>query len=315
MKETDGENNGAEFELQPLPRLSRNNGRSQAEREAISGISIINGAPQKTRHLRPDQIAELRKKSKAGIPKDDNKPAITAPTSQDTLFTDDAIEPHPSIVRQFEPSEGETKAHRARISKEREAAMTPAQKAARIRSKNSPLADFNHFKWGLKPLRRNAGPSSTRKYGRVQIPPPFKKWDEEAHARVCAVMVAKREELMAQDRLKDPQRKRQHELEQMTPWQRFVWRMSCKPCWEMSEGCFFENPDNRWDGSKHGHGDGLCVYLGWRECCCMIGAQHCAEDACCEGAGCVKCCGWTHGFWQICDSWTWGCFGDDSEER
>ncbi|KAF2027499.1 hypothetical protein EK21DRAFT_91419 [Setomelanomma holmii] len=93
------------------------------------------------------------------------------------------------------------------------------------------------------------------------------------------------------------------EIESFTPWQRFVWRMQLKPCWEAQEGCCYKGHPSTEDGTGHGHADGCCEMCGWRDCYCNFGSQHCGADGCCEGYGCVRCCGWTCGFWNLCDGW------------
>jgi hypothetical protein len=325
----DDEHDDDEYELKPLPRAQRHQPTSleaNAPKPKAKDITH-NSAKSEAKHT-----SKLRTDSGVNVLNERKKPTITAPTRQDRLdarssrfnrfkknvpatqSTADGITPADTTVRQFEPSSTEQEAHRARIAQKAQG-LTPEQQAARHkRNQNSSVAIF----WNYKYVRANPGDPTNQQYRRIMVEPPYRKQDKEALARVCSTLSHDREEAKARDALKDPARLRQREVEHKTPWQRFVWRMSCNPCWETSEGCFFENPGSRIRGSRHGHGDGMCVYFGCRECCCNIGCKHCAEDACCEGGGCVRCCGWTHGFWQICDDWTWGCFGTqpgDNAER
>jgi hypothetical protein len=120
------------------------------------------------------------------------------------------------------------------------------------------------------------------------------------------------------ERKKAPQREYKQKLADSNIWQKFAYRMQCKPCWESSEGCCFMSADRGEDGTGHGHGDGCCVHYGCRDPCCKMGAQHCTGGACCEGCGCVRCCGWDHGCWSLCDNWfggwTWLCCGPSEKK-
>ncbi|KAF1916821.1 hypothetical protein BDU57DRAFT_245502 [Ampelomyces quisqualis] len=146
---------------------------------------------------------------------------------------------------------------------------------------------------------------------------PTPTLDQDALQSAFTAMSTHAETSQAADAAKETCRQRQREIERMTPHQLCTWRMQCKPCWEAPEGCCFASPDGAGDGTGHGHGDGLCGLLGWRQCCCDDSlARICGQDACCEGAGCMRCCGWTHGFWRLCGGWRWVCLwaeGDSSE--
>lgn len=104
-------------------------------------------------------------------------------------------------------------------------------------------------------------------------------------------------------------RRRMQEIEQMNRWQRFVWNMQCKPCWEEPGACFFKSPERGEDGTGHGHGDGICVMGGCYDCCCAMGLKHCGGGGCCEGCGCARCFGREQVCWNWCDGWFggWSC--------
>jgi hypothetical protein len=101
-------------------------------------------------------------------------------------------------------------------------------------------------------------------------------------------------------------RELQEERNKLNPWQRFAWYMQCKPCWDSTQGCCHVSERATADGTGHGHGDGCCAFSGCRDFCCKAGLSHFGDEGCCEGCGCVRCCGLTHGVWNLCDGWFGG---------
>jgi hypothetical protein len=78
-----------------------------------------------------------------------------------------------------------------------------------------------------------------------------------------------------------------------------VYEMECKPCWEEPEACCYIVDPADHDGTKYPRGMSMCGFCGCQKWCCDNGLSLiCGADTCCEGAGCVRCFGWTHGFWQ-----------------
>jgi hypothetical protein len=105
---------------------------------------------------------------------------------------------------------------------------------------------------------------------------------------------------------KTAQREYQRHLSNLTAWQKFAYICQGKPCYESPEGCCFRSAERGEDGTGHGHGDGCCTHFGCREYCCWMGGKYCDGGACCEGCGCVRCFGWEHGLWNLCDWWFGG---------
>jgi hypothetical protein len=102
------------------------------------------------------------------------------------------------------------------------------------------------------------------------------------------------------------QRELQREHEKMNPWQKFAYHMQCKPCWMSTGGCCYVTERTTEDVTGYGHGDGCCAFWRCRDPCCKAGCSHFGDEGCCEGCGCVRCCGLTHGVWNLCDGWFGG---------
>jgi hypothetical protein len=192
-------------------------------------------------------------------------------------------------------------------------------------SKKAPMTEFERFchdaqskaGWDNKPRRnpkrrprRTSSPSSWHPPANYTALEPERFPVEDMNAAYAAMAA---HNSRADYREKAPQRDHQQKLAEANCWQKFAYRMQCKPCWEQSEGCCFMSVDRGEDGTGVGHADGCCVHYGCRDPCCKMGAQHCAGGACCEGCGCVRCFGWEHGIWNLCDNWfggwTWLCCG------
>lgn len=76
-----------------------------------------------------------------------------------------------------------------------------------------------------------------------------------------------------------------------------------KPLWEAEGACCHKTEDEGVRATKYGHADGCCEVLGLRGCFCALGGRFCGGEGCCEGCGCVRCCGWEHGGYDVLDLW------------
>jgi hypothetical protein len=243
--------------------------------------------------------------------------ALTTPTKpDDTIDPMDTIQPVQSI-EPIEPSKS--------IKSVRSTKPTPNQlgkKPRRPTDVESFLAQVSAAGPSNYMSRRNPKFKHRRPSQSTTLPPanyvPLQpeRFPVEDMAAGYAAMAAYN--ILTNERAKAPRREYQQKLHDSNCWQKFAYRMQCKPCWESSEGCCFMSAERGEDGTGHGHGDGCCVHYGCRDPCCKMGAQHCTGGACCEGCGCVRCCGWEHGVWSLCDNWfagwTWLCCGPSEKK-
>lgn len=77
-------------------------------------------------------------------------------------------------------------------------------------------------------------------------------------------------------------------------------------CCEFEDGYCYKTVMRAKGEAFEGDGEGWCETRCMRWCC-VQGLKVCGVGECCEGGGCVKCCGWEHGFWDGLDV----CFGGE----
>lgn len=146
------------------------------------------------------------------------------------------------------------------------------------------------------PRAHHARPSRpSNLHHELRIPPV----DKEALSRICPEWIEEQKRKAARQAALEPYLARRREIAAFTPWQRFVYEMECKPCWEEPEACCYIVDPADHDGTKYPRGMSMCGFCGCQKWCCDNGLSLiCGADTCCEGGGCVRCFGWTHGFWQ-----------------
>ncbi|OAL50174.1 hypothetical protein IQ07DRAFT_48583 [Pyrenochaeta sp. DS3sAY3a] len=116
-----------------------------------------------------------------------------------------------------------------------------------------------------------------------------------AHAAMSANSIAHQRAEAA----KAPLRAQVRAMDNWSSWKRFRWGCQMKPLWEAEGACCHKTNDEGVRATKYGHADGCCEVLGLRGCFCLLGGRLFGAEGCCEGCGCVRCCGWEHRCWDL----------------
>ncbi|KAF1831571.1 hypothetical protein BDW02DRAFT_45695 [Decorospora gaudefroyi] len=177
-------------------------------------------------------------------------------------------------------------------------------------NKHHPKPDHPLRSQVPKPPSSYAGPSVRSSVSQKGLQHPAQQSIVHSQpASIPPLTMAERTELLAKNRasIRGAAAPQVHTPRRRHPETCFEKLRSCctgRACWAEPHGCCYESErtgaETEGTIGRWARDDGICVTCGLKACLCKVGCQYFggSEAACCNGCGCVRCCGYEHGCWD-----------------